>query len=249
MEVKLTVPTSLSEITLGQYQRFKRTADKFEETNDFLLQKMIECFCNVQLIHVLLIQRKSVLEVTAGINNLFHGKYELQPTFKIKDVEFGFIPNLDNISQGEYVDLDNYITNWEDMHKAMAVLFRPIKDKKGDKYTIHDYQGTEEFSDLMKYMPLDVALGAYVFFCHLGNELLISTLEFLRGSGGNDLSAQGQFSAKWGWYHSIYKLADGKVWRIDEVTREPLHKCLTLLSYQIEKEKVENAQLNKTLRR
>lgn len=181
MEVKLTVPTSLSEITLGQYQRFKRTADKFEETNDFLLQKMIECFCNVQLIHVLLIQRKSVLEVTAGINNLFHGKYELQPTFKIKDVEFGFIPNLDNISQGEYVDLDNYITNWEDMHKAMAVLFRPIKDKKGDKYTIHDYQGTEEFADLMKYMPLDVALGAYVFFCHLGNELLISTLEFLRG--------------------------------------------------------------------
>ena len=181
MEVKLTVPTSLSEITLGQYQRFKRTADKFEETNDFLLQKMIECFCNVQLIHVLLIQRKSVLEVTAGINSLFHGKYELQPTFKIKDVEFGFIPNLDNISQGEYVDLDNYITNWEDMHKAMAVLFRPIKDKKGDKYTIHDYQGTEEFADLMKYMPLDVALGAYVFFCHLVNELLISTLEFLRG--------------------------------------------------------------------
>jgi hypothetical protein len=195
MEVKLTVPTSLSEITLGQYQRFKRTADKFEETNDFLLQKMIECFCNVQLIHVLLIQRKSVLEVTAGINNLFHGKYELQPTFKIKDVEFGFIPNLDNISQGEYVDLDNYITNWEDMHKAMAVLFRPIKDKKGDKYTIHDYQGTEEFADLMKYMPLDVALGAYVFFCHLGNELLISTLEFLRGEAVEMISQHKDSSA------------------------------------------------------
>ena len=195
MEVKLTVPTSLSEITLGQYQRFKRTADKFEETNDFLLQKMIECFCNVQLIHVLLIQRKSVLEVTAGINNLFHGKYELQPTFKIKDVEFGFIPNLDNISQGEYVDLDNYITNWEDMHKAMAVLFRPIKDKKGDKYTIQDYQGTEEFADLMKYMPLDVALGAYVFFCHLGNELLISTLEFLRGEAVEMISQHKDSSA------------------------------------------------------
>lgn len=180
MEVKLTVPSTLSEITLGQYQKFKKTSDKFEETNDFLLQKMIECFCNVDLIHVLLIKRKSILEVTQGINELFTGNYDLQPTFKIQDIEFGFIPNLDNISQGEYADLDGYITNWDDMHKAMAVLFRPIKDKKGNKYTIHDYQGTDEFAELMKYMPLDVALGAFVFFYHLGNELLNSTLEFLR---------------------------------------------------------------------
>jgi hypothetical protein len=180
MEVKLTVPSTLSDITLGQYQKFKKTADKFEGTNDFLLQKMIECFCNVELMHVLLIKRKSILEVTAGINQLFTGKYELQPTFKIQDIEFGFIPNLDAISQGEYIDLDTYITNWDDMHKAMAVMFRPIKDKKGDKYTIHDYQGTDEFAELMKYMPLDVALGAYVFFYHLGNELLNSTLQFLK---------------------------------------------------------------------
>jgi hypothetical protein len=180
MEVKLTVPTSLSDITLGQYQKFKKTADMVDNSNDFLLQKMIECFCNVELMHVLLIKRKSLLEISQGINSLFEGKYDLKPTFKIGDVEFGFIPNLDNISQGEYIDLDTYITNWDDMHKAMAVMFRPVKDKKGDKYTIHEYRGTDEFADLMKYMPLDVALGAYVFFYHLGNELLISTLEFLK---------------------------------------------------------------------
>lgn len=180
MEVKLTVPTSLSEITLGQYQKFKKTADMVENSNDFLLQKMIECFCNVELMHVLLIKRKSLLEISQGINALFEGNYDLKPTFKIGDVELGFIPNLDNITQGEYIDIDSYITKWDDMHKAMAVLFRPIKDKRGDKYTIHEYQGTDEFADLMKSMPLDVALGAYVFFYRLGNELLSSTLEFLK---------------------------------------------------------------------
>jgi len=180
MEVKLTVPSSLNDITLGQYQKFKKTADKLEGSNDFLLQKMVECFCNVELIHVLPIKRKSILEVTSGINEMFTGEYDLIPTFTIKDIEFGFIPNLDNISQGEYIDLDTYITKWEDMHKAMAVLFRPIKNKKGDKYTIHDYQGSDEFADLMQHMPLDVALGAYVFFYHLESELLNSTLQFLK---------------------------------------------------------------------
>ncbi len=180
MEVKLTVPTSLSEITLGQYQKFKKTADKLEDSNEFLLQKMIECFCNVELMHVLFIKRKSIVEVSAQINQLFTGDYPLQRAFKLKDIEFGFIPNLDNISQGEYIDLDTYITNWDTMHKAMAVLFRPINQKKGDKYTIHDYQGTDEFAELMQYMPIDVVLGAYVFFCHLENELLNSTLNFLR---------------------------------------------------------------------
>ena len=180
MKASIKIPSSLNEITLGQYQKFKQTADKFEESNDFLLQKMIECFCNIELKHVLLIERKSVLEIANEINAYFSGNYELIPRFKIKDVEFGFIPNLEKISQGEYADLDSYVTDWQQMHKAMAVLFRPVKDTKKEKYSIQDYQGTDEFAELMKFMPLDVALGAYVFFYRLGSELLSSTLRFLQ---------------------------------------------------------------------
>lgn len=183
MKASIKIPSNLSEITLGQYQKFKRTADKFEENNEFLLQKMVECFCNVELKHVLFIERKSLIEVTSQINSYFTGKYDLINRFNIGDgdktVKLGFIPNLDKITQGEYVDLDTYITDWDSMHKAMAVLFRPVTSEKGDKYTIQEYQGTDEYSDLMKFMPLDVALGAYVFFYRLGNELLKSTLKFL----------------------------------------------------------------------
>jgi len=132
MKAKINVPTELNELTLGQYQHFQNVAKNFQEDehNDFLKQKMLEVFCNIRLSHVMLIERKSLQDISGRINGLFTGKYDLQRTFKIKDIEFGFIPDLDAISQGEYVDLDTYITDWQKMHKAMAVLFRPINEKK-----------------------------------------------------------------------------------------------------------------------
>ena len=41
-------------------------------------------------------------------------------------VEFGFVPKLDELSFGEFIDLDKYLQDWDSMHKAMAVLFRPV---------------------------------------------------------------------------------------------------------------------------
>ena len=54
-------------------------------------------------------------------------------------IDFGFIPDLENMTFGEYVDLDNFITDWQSMHKAMAVLYRPITFEKNDKYLIEEY--------------------------------------------------------------------------------------------------------------
>ena len=65
------------------------------------------------------------------------------------------------------------------MHQAMAVLYRPVTKRIKDKYLITDYEGTSEFSDVMRFMPLDVALGALVFFYQLGNELLKATRNYL----------------------------------------------------------------------
>ena len=97
-------------------------------------------------------------------------------------VEFGFIPNLDEMSTGEYMDLDTYITDWDTMHNAMAVLYRPITNKLGNKYKIEEYKGSITYADVMKHAPLDVVLGAMVFFYTLGNDLLKSTISYLEGN-------------------------------------------------------------------
>ena len=84
----------------------------------------------------------------------------------------GFIPNLERISLGEYIDVENNIVDWQTMHKAMAVLYRPVNFRSKDKYTVAPYEPSDEVSELMKEMPLDVAMSSMVFFYDLGMELL-----------------------------------------------------------------------------
>lgn len=178
MKLEVTIPTSLNEITLDQYQRFISITEKNPDS-DFIQQKMLEIFCNIPLNLVANMALKDVNEIVYTLNNMFEDNYKLQPIFKLGNTNFGFIPNLDEISLGEFSDLDNYFGKWDKMHNAMAVLYRPITDKFRDKYQIEDYNGSITYCDVMKNMPMDVVMGAMVFFYNLSNELLISSLNYL----------------------------------------------------------------------
>jgi hypothetical protein len=121
----------------------------------------------------------SLNELIVHFKNLFEQKPKFKPTFKIGTQEFGFITNLEDISFGEYVDLENSLLKWEDYHKAMAVMYRPIKMKFKDKYEIVDYKPMDEMHELMKFTPVDIAISSSVFFWNLGSELLTATLNYL----------------------------------------------------------------------
>ena len=181
MKIELTIPTTLNDIKLAQYQKFLSIA-KDNEESEFLQQKMVQLFCGIDLKDVAQIRYKDVAEITANINNLFTKENVFIQRFKMGGVEFGFIPNLDEMSTGEYMDLDTYITDWDTMHNAMAVLYRPITNKLGNKYQIEEYKGSITYADVMKHAPLDVVLGAMVFFYTLGNDLLKSTINYLEGN-------------------------------------------------------------------
>lgn len=178
MQLQIIIPTSLNEITLDQYQRFVSIMDNNPES-DFVQQKMIEIFCNVPLKLVPTISLKEYNEIISLLNEMFNANYKLKPIFKLGNTNFGFIPNLDEITLGEFSDLDNYFGKWEKMHNAMAVLYRPITDKSGDKYLIEEYNGSITYCDVMKHMPMDIVMGAMVFFYNLSNELLVSSLNYL----------------------------------------------------------------------
>ena len=179
MNLSISIPTSLSEITLEQYQRFLSISKDNQDTM-FLNHKMIEIFCGVSLLEVSLMKMKDISEILARLEETFKTNNDkLIRTFKHNGVEYGFIPNLDEITLGEYTDLDNYISDWQNMHKAMAVLYRPITKKLLDNYSIKEYNGSHEYSELMKSMPLDVALSSTVFFLHLLSELLKYTANYL----------------------------------------------------------------------
>jgi len=165
MKVEINIPESLNDITLEQYQRFLSIE---QPTNEDLLS----CFLNINLEAINKINASKFDEYVATINGLFDVKQEHQLRFVLNGVEFGFIPNLDVISYGENKDITTYVNDWQSMNKAMAVLYRPIKQQQGKKYLIEEYDGSSKYSEFMKQMPLGIVMGSMLFFWHLTNELL-----------------------------------------------------------------------------
>jgi hypothetical protein len=168
MKLNITIPENLSDIKLWQYQKFL----KIQTHNDdpqFLITKMIEIFCEIKSSDVLKLRVSDSNMIIETIQKMLEQKPKLVERFKMNDVEFGFIPDLDDMTLGEYIDLDTNIGDWENIHKAMAVLYRPIKSSFRDKYSIIDYD--IEAHKQIDNMPMDVVLGSVGFFYHLGIEL------------------------------------------------------------------------------
>lgn len=178
MKIEVNIPESLKEIKLRDYQKFVRTC---KDSNDelFIQQKMIEIFCGVPLLSVLKMKLSDVEDITNHLNNLFTKQPNLIRKFDIAGLEFGFIPNLEKITFAEYIDLDTYIADFDNMHKAMAVLYRPIVDKRKDTYSIEEYTGSDAYSLIMEHVSMEVVIGARVFFWNLSNELLTAIPTYL----------------------------------------------------------------------
>lgn len=185
--MKITIPTTLNEITLKQYQTFRAAVLKNKD-EDFIKLALVTIFCKLSLEDVIKIRIKDLNSIALQISQTLQQEPNFIQRFKLNGKEFGFIPNLDKMTAGEYIDLDKYLREEEDYHLAMAVLFRPIANNFKDLYNIEPYISSEKYRQELEEMPLDVALGSIVFFYNLSNELLKATrLYFQQQTAENKL--------------------------------------------------------------
>jgi len=99
---------------------------------------------------------------------------KLKRIIEINGVEYGFHPDLDSISLGEYADIEQFIKNGIDkqLPELMSVLYRPVKLKKNDIYIIDSYDGDIRLrAEEMKQMSAEQVQSALVFFYTLGKVL------------------------------------------------------------------------------
>ena len=100
----------------------------------------------------------------------------LKKIIEINGKEYGFHPDLDEITLGEYADIETFIKNGIEKHlpELMAVLYRPIKER-GDNgvYIVDAYDGNIRIrAEQMKKMSAGQVQSALLFFYHLGKKLL-----------------------------------------------------------------------------
>ena len=182
MKVEVYIPDTLSEITLGQYQKYLKLQE--DNTNENrLATQMIEIFCGLRNETIMAMKANSIKDITMILTDMFNDKPPLVREFKMNGVSYGFIPKVEDMSFGEYIDLDTFIGDYENLHRAMNVLYRPIKLKDKEKYLIEDYDS--KHPDVMKDMPMDAVLSSILFFYNLGMDLSKAMLNYLEDNETN----------------------------------------------------------------
>ena len=102
----------------------------------------------------------------------------LKRVIEIDGKKYGFHPDLDSITLGEYADLEQFIKLGIEKHlpEIMAVLYRPIVDEENEVYTIEAYDGNISIrAEQMRNMAAEQVQSALVFFYHFVSVLLLTS--------------------------------------------------------------------------
>jgi len=179
MKVKLTLPSDISEITLGQYQKFHKLSLRKDLNEVNFNKRVIAIFTELKYKDIGNIKHSDYSDLLEIITKAINKDVKFKQRFFLGDVEFGLIPNLDKMTTREFTNLSKWGLEVENLHRIMAILFRPIKTVDSFKnYELVGYKGTEQYAEIMKRTPMNLVNGALDFFYRLAKELRISTQRF-----------------------------------------------------------------------
>lgn len=169
MRIEVEFVSKPEEITLKQYVEYLQL---FKEDENYEPKKrdLLRIFSNIK--NPKRLKEKDVSRILSIIETALKDLLELKhfkPITKIEGVDFGLIPNLDEISLGEYEDLVDTLQNPKTYSLALEVLYRPITKRKGDIYEIEEYSGNGKID--LSNTPATLFCGAMVFFYNLTSAL------------------------------------------------------------------------------
>ncbi len=179
----IEIPTSWGDITLKQYLTMQSELENYRDDEEAQIA--------IMLLHLCKIQPQYLKGLSADSYNLLKAKLtefvspegiELKKFITLNGKEYGFEPNLSKMAYGAYADITQWDTisidkNWP---KIMSILYRPVTQKKGDRYQIETYTG-EWNEELFLTTDMDTNWGCLFFFINLQKDLLNATQKYLKG--------------------------------------------------------------------
>lgn len=181
-EIELTLPSSYADITLKQWLDLQKDMKNYEGDDEAVSAVMLHHLCGLDPNHFKGLAMEDYVLIKSTLNSFMSDvNLPLIPKIKIKDVEYGFEPNLSKMSYGSYADITKFDTigiddNWA---KIMNILYRPIVSETSDMYTIKPYDGDLYWEKFLN-VTMDVHFGALFFLLNLQTDLLNSILNSLK---------------------------------------------------------------------
>lgn len=156
----------LSDITVEQFIKLTQIEETFKDDENSLIREVNKLFK--------FDNNKRVSESKdfyKELSQVLSQEPRFIQRFTYKGIEYGFIPNLEEISTGEYIDLDTYQRSITTYPKMLSILYRPITKSVKGLYQIETYSGTK-YEDVMKEVSCEILLGSIKFFFHLSKSIL-----------------------------------------------------------------------------
>ena len=184
-EITVKYPDSWKDITYKQYMQYYKMLKPYEGTDTYE-KKNLELaalhFCDIPVELLYNLPKETFDKAVASIANLVQSnKQPLVKTFEVLNVKYGFVPALDEMSYGEYLDLTEYFKDpTEYAPIIMSIVYRPITKEISNMYEIEPYSGTSDPKiELFKHvLTMDVVFGAISFFLDLQKDLMNATLTY-----------------------------------------------------------------------
>lgn len=182
-EIEISIPQSYADISLKRWLALQKEIDNYKDDQDAVNALILYHLCGIDIKWVSGLDINAYDSIISDLNNFLNDTdLPLQKFVTIDGVEYGFEPNLSQMSYGSFVDItkfDNFTIdkNWS---KIMNILYRPVIDKKGDTYQTKPYVPDDNHEKWLG-VNMDVHFGALFFFVHLSIDLFNSTLKSMKG--------------------------------------------------------------------
>jgi len=184
-EIEIIVPESWSDVTLKRYQEYNKRVSGLEDEDEIVLNS-VSTLCNIPLSIIKRLKISDIKTLYTKLSKLISVPVnkEIFHRIEIKGIKYGFHPNLDEMSLGEFVDLEeNTKDGVENLHNILAILYRPITEEKGSKYNIEPYDVKHlENASLFQDISIDVVNGVMIFFYTLGSKCMKSSANYLNNN-------------------------------------------------------------------
>ena len=184
MKYKIEIPTSLDDITLAQFKEYSLMISRETEEDLTFKKQVINLFCTGDTEKIEFFKKKQIDSIFADFNEMLESERNIfEKIISIDGKEYGFIPNLKDLSIGEFSDIETLMKDgvFENIEKVLAVLYRPVINKVKHLYNIADYDGLNDRDKLfLNKFPVKNFHGTMVFFLIIAKELLMHTHQFLK---------------------------------------------------------------------